>query len=188
MTMRTFTTEAEFTGAVSDALSPGKLPPEVRAALTAGIGAAEADSRDGAVVEDGAFNLRISDWVLREQDLPVAETIAVVGAAAAGLLAPGVVIAGAVVTALSAFAALAWKVWRKGAKLSKAEIAVLGLLEVHGPMTGEALQAKAAAALPDISPSAVAAALTTLRDVELRDGDLVELIRQDAAGQWRARA
>jgi uncharacterized protein YceH (UPF0502 family) len=96
-------------------------------------------------------------------------------------------VAGAVVTALSSFAAMAWKAWRKGARLTRAEVAVLGFLEVEGPMTDEELVAKASAALEGITPLDVERAIQTLQDVELRDGDLVSLIRRDAAGLWRAR-
>ena len=115
------------------------------------------------------------------------ELIGVVGAAAAAALAPGAIVAAAVVTTLSSFAALVWKAWRKGAKLTKAEVAILGFLEVQGPMSEEDLLAKAPAALEGLSTVDVKRAIQTLQDVELRDGDIVALIRRDASGLWRAR-
>lgn len=113
------------------------------------------------------------------------ELIGVVGAAAAAMLTPGGIVAAAVVTTLSSFAALVWKAWRKGAKLTKAEVATIGFLEVQGPMSDEDLLAKAPAALPGMSAVDVQRAIQTLQDVELRDGNIVSLIRRDASGLWR---
>ena len=185
--MRTFATETEFTGAIDAALAPHIAEAELRAALAAGIGAGELDSRDDPVLEDGGLSLRLNSWVLRDQDVPMTEVIGMVGAAAAAALAPGAIVAGALVTALSSFAALAWKAWRKGARLTAPEVAVLGFLEIQGPMSDEELVAKATAALEGFTAIDVERALQTLQDVELRDGDLVSLIRRDASGLWRAR-
>lgn len=183
--MQSFATQSDFAHAVGDTLAA--LPAELRDALAAGIAAGDAEARSAAAGDDGTLNLRLGSWVLREQDLPVTELIGIVGAAVTAALAPGVIAAGAVVSALTAFAALAWKAWRKGARLSKPEIAVLGFLKVEGPMTLDDLKVRAPAAFPDISAADVERAVASLQDVELRDGDLVELIRKDAAGLWRAR-
>ncbi len=185
--MRTFASESEFTGAIDAALQASAMTADVRAALTAGIGQGERQSRDNPSPADGALNLRLNNWILREQDIPVTELIGVVGSAATLALAPGAIAAGAVVTALSAFAALCWKAWRKGAKLSKAEIAVLGFLQVHGPMSLDDLKAKAPAALEGLTAADVEHGIQSLQDVELRDGAIVELLRKDTAGLWRAR-
>ena len=185
--MRTFSTDTEFTGAIDAALHGSVTSGDIRSALAAGIGAGEQDSRDKPPLEDGGLNLRLNSWILRDQDVPMTELIGVVGAAAAAALAPGAIVAAAVVTTLSSFAALVWKAWRKGAKLTKAEVAVLGFLEVQGPMSDEDLLAKAPAALEGLSTVDVQRAIQTLQDVELRDGDIVSLIRKDASGLWRAR-
>ncbi|SRR5712691_2152016 len=185
--MRTFTTESEFAGAIDATLQMRAVPADVRTALTAGIGQGEMQSREDVPNPDGTLNLRLNAWILREQDIPVTEIIGVVGAAAAMALAPGAIAAGAVITALSAFAAMCWKAWRKGAKLSKAEIAVLAFLEVHGPMSLDDLKAKAPAALEGLTAADVEQAMQSLQDVELRDGAIVELLRKDTAGLWRAR-
>lgn len=184
-TMQTFSTEAEFAGAIDASLAA--LPADIRTALSAGIATGDTEARDTEPDDNGALNLRLGSWVLREQDVPVTELIGIVGVAVTAALAPGVIAAGAIVTALSAFAALSWKAWRKGAKLSKPELAVLGFLQVQGPMTLDELKARAVAALPDLGPTDIDRAIATLQDVELRDGDIVELIRKDAAGLWRAR-
>jgi hypothetical protein len=184
--MRTFATESDFTGAISASLDV--LPPEVRTAVSAGIATGDAAARGAAPGDDGTLNLRLGGWVLRDQDVPVTELIGIVGAAVTAAMVPGAIAAGAVITALTSFAAVAWKAWRRGAKLSKPEIAVLGFLEVQGPMTLDELKARAPAALPDLSPTDVERAVATLQDIELRDGDIVALIRNDAAGLWRLRA
>lgn len=185
--MRRFATEAEFVEAIDATMPPDRVSDPVRAALTAGIRAGEAEARDVPPNADGALNLRLGGWILRDQDIPMTELIGIVGVAATAVLASGVIAAGAVVTALTAFAAMAWKAWRKGAKLSKAELAVLGFLEMQGPMSLDDLKTRAPAALPDVTVSDIENAMASLRDVELRDGDIVELIREDAAGLWRTR-
>lgn len=186
--MRTFATDSEFRGAIDESLHGRVASDDIRAAIAAGIGAGELDTRDDPTLEDGGLNLRVNNWVLRDQDIPMTELIGIVGAAAAAALVPGAIVAGAVITALSSFAAMAWKAWRKGAKLTKAEVATLGFLEVQGPMSDDDLVAKASTALDGLTADDVKRAIQTLQDVELRDGDLVSLIRRDASGLWRARA
>jgi hypothetical protein len=184
--METFATNAEFRRAINAALCSSSTEDTVRAALVAGIDQGETEQRSVARNADGALNLRVSNWVLRGQDMPVLELIAIVGAAATAAVVPGGIAAGAMVTALTSFASLCWKTWRKGAPLSKAEIAVLGFVEVHGPISIEDLRAKASVVL-DLTISDIDNAVLTLQQVEMRDGDIVPLIRQDAAGQWRTR-
>lgn len=185
--MRSFETEAEFTIAINAAMRSDAIPDAVRAALIAGVAKGEAEARATPPEANGTLNLRLGGWVLRETDIPVTEMIAIVGAATIAALAPGVIAAGAVVTALTGFATLAWKTWRRGATLSKPEIAVLGFLQIQGPMTLDELKAKAPAAIPDVTATDVERAIASLQGVELRDGNIVELIRKDAAGQWRSR-
>jgi hypothetical protein len=183
--MQTFNTEEGFAAAIEQALQPGAPPEAVRGAIVAGVRRAEEEVRAEGGGGSG-LELRIRNWVLREEDLPVAETIGLVGAAATALLAPAAVAAAAVVTALTAFAGLCWRTWRKGGVLSRAEIAILGFLQVQGPMTLDDLKQKASAAIAGLTPDDVGQGLQSLRDVELRDGRIVELVRQDASGRWRA--
>jgi hypothetical protein len=182
--MQSFSTNAEFRTAIDGALGTLSADDQARAALVEGINQGETEQRDEAKLADGTLHLRVSNWVLRGQDLPVLELIGIVGAAATAALAPGAIAAGAVITALSSFAELCWKTWRKGAPLSKAEIAVLGFVQVHGPISLEDLKAKASGPL-QLTPKDIDNAVQTLQQVELRDGSVVALIRQDAAGQWR---
>jgi hypothetical protein len=185
--MKLFDSEREFADAIGQAL-PATAPDAVRAALTSGVLAAEAEGRAVAVAGDASLNLKINNWVLRDDDLPVTEFLGIVGTAVTSALAPGAIAAAVVATALTAFAALAWKTWRRGARLSKAEIAVLGFLSVEGALSLDDLKARASAALDGLTPDEVGAALASLKDVELTDGSIVELVRQDASGRWRTKA
>jgi hypothetical protein len=115
--VQTFATNAKFKTAIDTALGAAGAGDPIRAALVAGIDQGETEHRSAARSADGSLNLRISDWVLRGQDLPVLQLIGIVGTAATAALAPGA-IATAVVTALTSFAGLCWKTWRKGSPLS----------------------------------------------------------------------
>jgi hypothetical protein len=159
---------------------------DVLQAIRNGFKDADIDMQDAEKLADGSLNLRINNWILREEDIPVIETIGIVSTAVTAAFVPGAVVTAVVVTALSSFATICWKAWRKGAPLSKAEISVLGFLQVHGPMFLEELKDKAVFADNEISKIDVELALQSLTDVELRDGNIIELVRQDASGRWRA--
>lgn len=160
----------------------------LREAVAASIRDAEVELRAEPATGLEGLNLRLGRFVLREEDLPIAEAITLAASTAVALLAPGVVVAGAIITAVGSFSTLAWKAWRKGARLSPREIAVLGLIKLHGPLSDEELVALAAKANPPLPPQLVASALASLGDVEMRDGDIVSLIRKDASGRLVARA
>jgi hypothetical protein len=182
--MPEFATNAAFAAAVDAAFASTAIDDAVRAALGTGVDHGEQSFREETRPADGALNLRTRNWVLRERDIPVIELIGIVGAAAAAALMPAA-LGPALITALSGFASLCWRTWRKGGALSKAEVAVLGFLEVHGPLGLDGLRQKASAAL-SLPPTEIDNAVLTLQEVQLRDGDVVPLIRKDAAGQWRA--
>lgn len=186
--MRKYETQDEFLDDVEKKWCVSGSPPDaVLQALRGGVQVAETDIREAETPADGSLNLRLSNWILRDEDLPVLETIGVVSTVVTAALAPGLIATAAVLTALSSFATVCWKTWRKGAQLSKDEIAVLGFLQVHGPMDLQELQDKASAAVDDLSKNDVALTLQSLTDVELRDGNIIELVRKDASGRWRAR-
>src|SRR5271165_1831921 len=144
--MPEFATNLEFAAAIDAALASAGADDAIRSALVAGVNRGEQDDRREPRPADGALNLRTGNWVLRGKDMPVIELIGIVGAAAAVALGPAA-FAPALVTGLTSFATLCWRTWRKGAELSKAEVAVLGFIEVHGPLGLEALRAKASGAL-----------------------------------------
>jgi hypothetical protein len=186
--MRTLATAEEFGAAIDEAMRPAVADPALREAVAASIRDAETELRAEPSDSAEALSLRVGRFVLREEDLPIAESIALAASTAVALLAPGVVVAAAVITAIGSFSTLAWKAWRKGARLSPREITVLGLVKMHGPLSDEELVALAGKADPALAPEAVASALASLGDVEMRDGDIVSLIRKDASGRLVARA
>ena len=79
---------------------------------------------------------------------------------------------------------LAWNTWRKGARLTKPEVAVLGFISVHGPISEADLLAKMHGTL-GLSDTDITDALKTLQQVLLLNGSIVSLIRKDAADKWR---
>lgn len=187
--MRTFENAGEFERAVEQLIGPALADAGLRAQLASSVEKAEVELRkeaDGASGE--GLNLRLGRFVLRDEDVPVIETIGIATTAALALLVPGVIVAGAIITAVSGFAGLVWKGWRNGAMLSPDEIAVLGLLQIHGPLELEELHRLGTARDPPLSPETVDRALASLREVEMRDGDLVSFIRDDESGLLRARA
>ena len=184
--MRMFETEQDFLEAVANEWRHQAPPTYLVTALMSGLQRADAALTKEIPAADAGLNLKLKGWVLRTEDLPVIEAIGIAGAAASAAFAPGGIAAAAVITAISSFAAMCWKAWRKGARLNRDEIAVLGFLEVHGPMDLEELKRKASTQLRNLSTSAVAKALRSLTDVELRDGEIVSLVRRDASGRWRS--
>jgi hypothetical protein len=159
---------------------------DIAAALTQGITASEDELRAADRPVDG-LNLRVGRWVLRDSDLPVLEAITMVGAALGAVAAPGAIAVGTVLAGLTAFAKFAWSAWRRSSRLSRDEIAVLGVLHTRGPLSQDDLTTLAMDAFPQMTQAQVAQTLQSLQDVELLDGDIVELVRKDASGRWRVR-
>lgn len=187
--MRTFETADQFETAVAETLGPAGMDEDLKRQLAAGVQNAELAYRGEAAGDTGeGFNLRLGRFVMRDEDLPVVQAIGIATAAALALLTPGVLVAGALITAVSGFAGLVWKGWRDGAMLTPNEIAVLGLLQLHGPVTTEELHRLGAARNPPLAPETIDRALASLREMEMRDGDIVSFIREDGSGLLRARA
>ena len=180
--MQSYATEDEFIAAIS-----GYLPEngDIRTAIAEGIVGAERVVRADESIVGPGLGLRIGNWVLRDADLPVVEMISMVAAAATVAAAPAALTASATIAGVAAFAALCWRTWRKGASLSRSEVAVLGLLRLSGPMSLADLQKTLPTAMPDIAAEEAEKALISLTDIELRDGTIVALVRKDASGRWR---
>ena len=183
--MRQFDTERDFVGAASQEWAQDERTQPLVAALAEGLGRAEAEVRAAEDIHEAGLDLRLGGWVLRTQDMPVLEAIGAVSAAALALTGPGAVLTAAAITAVSSFASLCWKAWRRGAPLSRTEITVLGFLRIHGPMTDEQLVEKVAEDPSGMPVDEVRNTIASLGDVELRDGSIVELVRRDASGRLR---
>jgi hypothetical protein len=186
--MRQFDTEHDFVSAAAREWTNDERTQPLVGALVDGLRSAESEVRSADEIHEAGLDLRLGGWVLRTQDMPVLEAIGVVSAAALALAAPGAVVAAAAITAVSGFASLCWKAWRRGAPLSRAEITVLGFLRIHGPMTEQQLVEKVAEGPSGMPADEVRTTVSSLGDVELRDGSIVELVRRDASGRLRVSA
>jgi hypothetical protein len=184
--MQVFETEQEFLAEVQLLVTPGDAIPDLATALRDGVQGAERESMGANSAPDG-LNLQMGNWVIRDRDLPVLETIGLVGAGIAVLVGSGGILAGAAVAGFTSFAKMVWATWRKTTRLSPDEIAVLGILKMRGPKSAEDLVEETIKIRPDMTENEVAAALTSLTDVEQLDGDIIELVRKDASGRWRVR-
>ncbi len=94
--MQIFETEEEFLAEVQGRVAPDTATPDLAAALRDGVQAAERESLGADPASDG-LNLQMGSWAIRDRDLPVLETIGLVGAGVAALLGPGAIVAGAAV-------------------------------------------------------------------------------------------
>lgn len=187
--MRTFETADEFETAVAEAMAAAPIDEDLRRRIAASVQDAELDYRRETAGSAGAgLNLRLGRFVMRDEDLPVVEAIGIATTAALALMTPGVLVAGAIVTAVSGFAALVWKGWRNGAMLTPDQIAVLGLVKLNGPVKAEELHRLGAARNPPLASETIDRALASLREVEMRDGDIVSFLREDGSGLIQAKA
>jgi hypothetical protein len=180
-----FETEADFLKAVRVRV-PDAIREDFAEAIVRGVGASERELRED-MQPDGGLNLRIGTWVMRDVDIPVIEAIAMVGGTIVALATPGPLAVASLVAGVTAFSKLVWSTWRKSAKLSKDEIAIIGLLQMHGPVTLEHLQELGIRVFPHMSKDSVVASLVSLSDVELIDGNIIEVVRRDASDRWRLR-
>ncbi len=183
--MQIYKTEPEFLNEVR-ARAAGAAAEDVAAAIEAGVRDGEREVREDMGDAEG-LNLRIGTWVLRDKDLPVLNVIGMIGAAVVAIFAPGPVLLASAVAGVTAFSRTAWTAWRKSTRITQDEIAVLGVLQVGGPMLQEDLEQKVVQVLPDLTVEDVRRSILSLTDLESVDGDLIELIRRDASDRWRIR-
>jgi hypothetical protein len=185
--LQKFSKQSDFLDAAMKHIQPEAADSTVFDALRSGISDADVELRKEEHATDSALGLRVGAWIIRSEDIPVLEAISIGAAAATAVAGPAGLTAAAVVTAVSGFATLCWKAWRKGATLSKDEVAVLGFLRVHGPLSMEDLKPMAASQIKDMTADHVELAMKSLGEVELLNGELVDLVRKDASGRWKVR-
>jgi len=177
-----FESRQQFVDAVMSRLPEQSLTADVRLAVAEAIADADAGmQRDSA--ERGGLELRVGNWFVRNDDLPFFETLGAIGPLVATLVATGGLAAPAVIGAVAALMGSAWKVSRKGGRLSREQMAALTVLETRGPLTVEELQA--ALAELGLSLENTKALLEGLKDVELSDGSGASLVRRSYDGTWR---
>src|SRR5215472_2416017 len=118
----TYETQGEFLDAVSAVLDDDGASGDLQSALLSGIAIADDDLRTGKQAEALALNLKVGTWVIRDDDVPVIQALGAIAAAVAASLATGGLALPSVAVAVTAFADLCWRAWRKGARLTESEL------------------------------------------------------------------
>lgn len=185
--MKVYENQQDFATDIENKLQTKGLDKDTVKQLTESILQVDEEQRSNNGVVDG-LNLKIGKRILRDSDLPILEGIGMVAAAITAVIVPAALVAPAIVSGIASFAKLVWSTWRNTAKLSESEIAVLGLLEVHGPLFTKDLISKATEIFPNMSLETLSLTLMSLTDVEQLNGDIIELVRKDASGRWRTRS
>jgi hypothetical protein len=166
--------------AFADALA-SRLPiadEQLRQAVITGIATGDAAARRRPASGEAELELRVGPWFLRDDDTPYFESAGVIASLTTALVTGAAIPPAGVVAAAITVAAGTWKVWRKGGRLDRDEMAVLTALEQSGPLSEEELQR--------IVGTDVGAALGALADVELRDGSSARLVKRLGDGRWRS--
>ncbi len=177
-----------FLSAVSDGLQNQGVPASAASAVLDGISRADDNLRAEEAGPRGvALNLRIGSWVLRDDDLPIIQTLGTTATALAATLATGGIAWPAAAAALTSFADLCWKAWRKGASLSSTELIVYGFVKAHGPITVERLSTLLQEAKESLSVQEIEVALRNLAEMELNNGELLAMTSLENDGVWVAR-
>ena len=184
----TFRSKEDFLAAVSSKLDAAKNAQDVRAALVAGISSADdALTRATAERESLALNLKVGTWVIRDDDLPLFQALNTAGAAIALTLTTGGMAWPAIVAALTGFADLCWRAWRRGVRLSSLQVAVYGFLQARGPTKADALCRHMRDGHGEsVSLDVVTATLASLHELDTNDGRVIALAARDEHGVWRA--
>jgi hypothetical protein len=186
--LSTFSNKDDFLAAVSSKLDDVTSSEDVRSALVSGISLADDSLRGSAGDKESlALSLKVGAWVIRDDDLPLLQALNATGAAVALSLTTAGIAWPAVVAALTGFADLCWRAWRKGARLSSLQVAVYGFLKAHGPMTVDALTDFVRSEHGEAtSVDVVKAVLESLHEVDANDGHLITLASKDTSGVWKA--
>jgi hypothetical protein len=181
-----YNTKDNFLNAVSSQFEKQGSQAEVRSALLDGISLAEDDLRIESINEKSqAFHLKLGAWVIRDSDIPIFEAFNSTAAAVTLSLTTAGIAWPAVTTALTAFANICWRIWRKGAHLSSRQMEVYGFLKAHGPMLLAALADTLQKAGKNLTEDDVAAVLESLAEIELNDGSIITLASKDHNGYWK---
>jgi hypothetical protein len=185
----TFSDEADFQAAIEARLG-ALVQADLAGPLGRGIVEGEAAWRaDPAPTGATALNLRLGRFFIRDDDLPVIETIGTVASALAATGASGGLAIPALIPAITGLAALAWNLWRKGVLLGSDELTAIGVLRQQGPCSVEDLLPLVRAAGVQVADKdAMERMLRRLGEVETRDGTVVKLAKKEDGGLWRPHA
>lgn len=185
--LTTFKTQDEFLSALSEQMDKANAAGDQRSALLAGLAKADDELRAATHTRgSAALNLKVGSWVIRDADLPLIAAVSATGTAVAATLATAGIAWPLIAAALTSLADVCWKAWRKGARLSEPQVRVYGLLQSSGPLSKDGLAELLDHLGDKMELVALTATLNSLTEVELSDGDIISLAREDNGGFWRA--
>jgi hypothetical protein len=179
-------TDKEFAAAISSHVSGSAIDPTIASAITSGVAAAEGELRREAPALPGntGLNVRLRGFIIRDADIPFLQAISAVATAVAAAASTAGLTAPLVIAVVTSLAQLCWNIWRKGALLSEAQMLVLGLLRASGPLPLAALAELVQQQRPGADTAFTERALSSLKEIELSDGQIIALATRDTDGLW----
>ena len=181
------TGEERFRAAVQARLGPERVDPAIVAALADGVVQAEhAVAAEVRLPGQSSLNVRLGKFVVRDDDLPLFESLGAVAAAVTAAMSTAGVATPLIVTAVVSLARLCWTLWRKGVLLTDDQMMVLGVLQTSGPSTLDEVLARIRARAPAMPVERVTATLRSLGEIELSSGAILRLASADSANLWRS--
>lgn len=184
--VKSFSNRGDFLAAVAEAVSENDNRPETREAILEGVGRADDALAQWQEQDNPGQEFRMGRWFIRNDDLPFLQLIGAIASVFIAISATGGVAAAAFVGPISNFAAACWQLKRKGTTLSREQVAVLGVLHAIRGGTVDQVVAKLVPAGYPLEKQEVEGALFSMASLELYDGSVVAIVRQDPDKKWRA--
>ena len=182
--VKTFSNREEFLTAVAATL-PAKET-EAREAVLDGIRQADESLAQWQDRDNPGHELRLGRWFIRNDDLPFLQLLGAVASVLIAMSATGGIAAAAMVGPISNFAGACWQLKRKGTTLSEEQVSVLGVLHTIPSGTVDQIMDKLIAAGRSFDQRDVEVTLYSMAALELYDGSVVAIVRQDTGKRWRA--
>jgi hypothetical protein len=182
--MERYETKDGFVAAVENHLAHSAWPEAARRAAAQAI--ADSDESSETTAKATAFELRVGRWFLREDDTKFFEIVGAVGPVVATIATGAVLAPPAAVAATASVLGALWRMWRKSSQLTPAQLAVLTVLEAGGPTSEKQLADLLIERAVIHHAGELGALLDQLKDVELRDGSTIALVKRTETGLWRA--
>jgi hypothetical protein len=179
--LQPFATQEQFAAAIYGRLPDGNWSAGLRTAIAEAL----ANTTQPEAAGGTSHELRVGTWFLRDDDVPFFQAIGVVGPLVATALTAGTIAAPALVAGVASLLGSAWRVWRKGGRLTSGQVAALTLLKAHGPLSVEDLAEHLVREKVVVSADATRTLLDQLLDIETRDGSSVALVHRTPEGLWR---
>lgn len=178
-----FDSRDDFARAVGERVATATQTEGLQAAMVEAILVAEDEFRASSR-SSSDLNLRVGRWFLRNEDIPFLDSVSAAGAFAAAAVG-GAALAPAAIAAAVAFVGMAWRVWRRGGRLSSDQVAVLAALNSRGPMNQDELLAQLKDQGAQVTRQHLMEVLLDLEDFEFNNGVTAPLVRQLDDGRWK---